>query len=161
MLEKIQRHITLEPPKTPPPAASQERLPTPTTVRSTIRFAKKLGVEVLKRPDIVSREVQLEFIKFVKSTVVNATLHQEAEEELQLLQAATAARNKRQKPSRRVIQKGGVIYAGNACTAVNKRLEKEKEAAARYAVNKAAAAAKAVAEAQNKTSGSETSEDTS
>ena len=132
-------------------------MPTPTTVRSTIRFAKKLGVKVILGNTIDPKE----FVQFVKSAVANATLRQSAETELQALQATIAARNKRQKPSQRVVQKGGVIYAGNACVAVNKRLEKEQELAAKRAANKASAAARKEAAAQNEDSNSQISPDES
>ena len=68
-----------------------------------------------------------------QSTIINATLRQKAEEELHTLQAAIAARTQRQKPGKRVIQKGGVIYAYAAREAVDKRLEKEAEAAGKAA----------------------------
>ena len=105
-------------------------------------------MKIIKRQEVPYSEI-LEFVELVKSVMVNATLRQQAEEELQELQAVTAARNKRQKPSKRVIQKGGIIYASDARVAVNKRLGKKM---------KAAAAAKK-AEAQPQASSSESSGD--
>ena len=71
-----------------------------------------------------------------QSTIINATLRQKAEDELQQLQAAVAARTQRQQPVKRVVQKGGVIYAYAAREAVDKRLEKEADAVGKAATRK-------------------------
>ena len=143
VLQKIRRRQTPPPsperPKTPPPGTIP-RVPTPTTVRSTVRFAKKLGMDVIRGIPLD----KMEFVQLIRSTVVNANLRQQAEQELQGLQAATMARNQRQTSNLRVVQKGGVITAANARIAVNKRAEKEAELAVKRAAKKKTAPARPV-----------------
>ena len=91
-----------------------------------------------------------------QSTIINATLRQKAEEELQALIAAASAQNQRQQPSRRVVQKGDVIYAYKAREAVDKHFEKEAEAVGKAAARKHIATAKEAREGPPQASGSQT-----
>ena len=117
---------------------------TPITARAT----RTLAAEVFLDSILYQGRCNLEQVRqLCQSTIINATLRQKAEEELRDLQAATAARAHRQKPGKRLVQKGGVIYAHEAREAVDKRLEKEAEDAGKAAARKHLAAAMVAKEA--------------
>jgi len=74
-----------------------------------------------------------------------AELKDIAETQVAAMSAATQARQKRQQPDRRVIQKGGVITVEGARLAVDARIEKEAEKVAKKAARQYKAAALAAA----------------
>ena len=124
---------------------------TSTTVRSTRTLAFKLKRDVYrgKKMGIPS------FNRFIKGALVNVMLRQRAEEEVEHLQAAAAARLKRQKPGKKIVQKGGIVYARDAHVAVNKLIENEAEKAGKAAAKKVRDAATRSSQGQNQGSGSQ------
>ena len=125
---------------------------TPTTACAT----RQLAAEVYCDSIIFHRQYNPEQIRqLYQSTIINATLRQKTEKELHTLQAAVAARTQRQKPGKRVVQKGGVIYAYAAREAVDKHLEKEAEAAGKVVARQHLTEGKAVKRAQNQASNSQ------
>ena len=146
------RPSTPEWPRTPPAQVLQQPK-TPTTARAISQMAAEVYLDSMMHEGRCNQE---QIRQLCQSTIINATLRQRAEEELQALTAAASARNQRQQPSRRVVQKGGVIYAYKAREAVDKRLEKEAEAVGKAAARKHIATAKETKEGPPQVSGSQT-----
>ena len=142
------------------PAAPASSAPAPALLKTptTVRATRTLAAEVYLDSMMTGGECNPEQIRqLCQSTIINATLRQTAEEELKSLQASAAARAYRQKPGKKVVQKGCVLYAYNALEAVNKRLEKEAEASGKAAARKHLAAEKVAKGTQNQASSSQTS----
>ena len=132
--------------------ATRQLIKTPTTVQST----RRLAIELLSQSVGGKKLNQHKFHKFVRGALVNTTLRQVAEQEVEHLQAATIARQNRQKAGRKVVQKGGVIYASNARLAINKRAENEAEKAERAAAKRERDAVKQASQGQTQATGSQT-----
>ena len=142
-------------PETPCRAAATmpQQPKTPTTARATRQLAAEIYLDSMMYEGRCNPE---QIRQLCQSAIINATLKQTAEEELQKLTAAASARNQRQQPSRRVVQKEGVIYAYKARDAVDKRLEKEAEAVGKAAARKHIATAKEANEGPPQAPGSQT-----
>jgi len=82
------------------------------------------------------------FMKFARGSSANMHAQLQAERELANTQAVARARRQRQKSNRKVVQKGGVIYAANARSIVQKREQEEALKAARALLRKERATAK-------------------
>ncbi|EUC27747.1 hypothetical protein COCCADRAFT_110879, partial [Bipolaris zeicola 26-R-13] len=118
-------------PRTPPYADpdSSPLTATPTTPRSLIKFANKTESLLYKEESCDLDRVE----RLAKAAVVNAHLLASATEELHNLIAAARERRNRQSSSRKQIIKGGVLIAGGARSAINRRAQQDAEKAIRQA----------------------------
>ena len=127
VLGRLREHTTpshqtsLPEPHTPPPLLSKP-ISTPHTLNSLARHA-----HYLYQADVTSPTFRNSLDSFIKGSLAQAHLAAQVQEDLEHTQAAELARANRQKRSRRSVQKGGVMYAGQARAIARKREEEDSQ----------------------------------
>ena len=107
---------------TPPPisSASASFLTTPRTVRSFKKHA-----DFLWHTNPTSSDFRPSLNHFIKGSLAQGHLAAQLGTDLDHAEAAQLVRSNRQKRSRRVVQKGGVLYANEARSMIQKREEND------------------------------------
>lgn len=98
-----------------PPPQPQSKLTTPLTIRTLRREACIL--ESVRAPQPFKERLE----KFIRGSEAQVMVGHAAMEQLGRTKAASNARRQRENAKRKVVQKGGVLYAGNARNIVQRR----------------------------------------
>ena len=118
----IQSHqMSLPEPQTPPPLLSKP-ISTPRSLNSLAHHAN-----YLYQAEVTSPTFRPSLESFIKGSLAQGHLAAQVQEDLEHTQAAELARANRQKRSRRSVQKGGVLYAGQARAIARKREEEDTQ----------------------------------
>jgi len=119
----------------------REARPTTPYIPRSLRTVWKKAFPLAQEMHKDNKEAMDIFMKFARGSSANMHARLQAEREFANTQAVARARRQRQKGNRKVVQNGGVIYAANARSIVQKR-EQEALKAARALLRKERATAK-------------------
>lgn len=144
LLSRNIKRYTPSPPRTPEPDSPDRH---PVTIHSLERRAKYLQ-HPLSNPHSSTYKRALD--SYIKASLAKAHFGEQAFEDLSRTTTAQKARQARADGSQRQLQKGGVLYVGDARASVKKSVEDDLKKAHTQYENKLALAARKVMAAQQK-----------